>query len=102
MVSLSLTSSPESGSAGRARAPFPFFKGTAMRTVFVLLFGGLVAYQTAHLLMSVQQPLLGRWESADGAGLFCEFTEKHTVRISGDFGQVVGTYTAEKGGASRI
>jgi hypothetical protein len=38
----------------------------------------------------------------DSPRLRCEFTEDETVRLSGEFGQVVGTYSVDEDGCIRL
>ena len=73
-----------------------------MRAAHFLLFGWLALSQIGCVPVDVKQAIQGRWESVDSPRLRCEFTEDETVRLSGEFGQVVGTYTVEDDGSIRL
>jgi hypothetical protein len=73
-----------------------------MRAASFLLFGWLAMSQVACAPVDVKHAVQGRWESVDSPRLRCEFTEDETVRLSGEFGQVVGTYTVEDDGCIRL
>jgi hypothetical protein len=70
-----------------------------MRTLHLGLLGLLAVSLAGCFPSNPRDAILGRWEAA---GLRCEFTEDETVRIWGDFGQAVGTYSVEDDGCVRI
>jgi hypothetical protein len=73
-----------------------------MRAAHFLLFGWLALAQTGCVPVDVKQAVQGRWESVDSPRLRCVFTEDATVRLSGEFGQVAGTYAVEDDGSIRL
>jgi hypothetical protein len=73
-----------------------------MRAAYFLLFGWLAVSQIGCVPVDVKQAVQGRWESTDSPRLRCEFIDDETVRLSGDFGQAVGTYAVEEDGCIRL
>jgi hypothetical protein len=73
-----------------------------MRATYFLVFGWLAVSQVACVPVDIKHAIQGRWESVDTPRLRCEFTEDETVRLSGEFGQAIGTYTVEDDGSIRL
>jgi hypothetical protein len=57
-----------------------------------LLLGCLTVSAAGCEPTDVKRAIVGRWDSVEHPHLSCSFTEEETVRIWGDFGQLVGTY----------
>src|SRR3954463_11887052 len=76
--------------------------GCPMRMARLVLLGGLALAQASCSAGLTEDTLVGRWESEDTPGLYCEFTEDGGVRIRGDFGQAVGTYPVTGGTRARV
>jgi hypothetical protein len=73
-----------------------------MRAAPFLLVGCLAVSLAGCEPGDVREAIVGRWESAEYPALRCEFTEEETVRIWGDFGQVVGNYAVSEDGSVRM
>jgi hypothetical protein len=73
-----------------------------MRAAPLLLVGCLAMSAAGCEPADVKRAIVGRWESVEHPYLCCAFTEEETVRIWGDFGQVVGTYAVTEDNSVRM